>query len=68
MKCCRCEYQWEKRLEERPKTCPRCKSYRYDVPKSEMPRHCGRCGYGWVQRGKATPKTCPRCRSWKWKE
>jgi len=28
-KCLRCEYEWESRL-ERPRTCPRCKSYYWD--------------------------------------
>ena len=25
MKCCKCDYQWETRIEN-PKACPRCKS------------------------------------------
>jgi len=28
-KCLRCEYEWESNL-DRPRTCPRCKSYYWD--------------------------------------
>ncbi len=31
-KCKRCEYEWTSEL-ERPKTCPRCKSYYWDKEK-----------------------------------
>ena len=31
-KCKRCDYEWESLL-ERPKTCPRCKSYYWDKEK-----------------------------------
>lgn len=30
--CKRCGYTWESK-KEKPKACPNCKSYRFDVPK-----------------------------------
>ncbi len=33
-KCKRCEYEWTSEL-ERPKTCPRCKSYYWDKEKEK---------------------------------
>lgn len=32
-KCLRCDYKWSSEL-ERPKTCPRCKSYYWDKARS----------------------------------
>ena len=32
--CKRCKYEWESVM-ERPKTCPRCKSYYWDKKKKE---------------------------------
>ena len=32
-KCLRCEYEWESRLERKPKVCPKCKSYFWDKEK-----------------------------------
>jgi len=29
-KCLRCDYEWESRLERKPKVCPKCKSYFWD--------------------------------------
>ena len=28
-KCLRCNHQWQSRRKEKPKACPRCKSYRW---------------------------------------
>lgn len=32
LKCLRCGHEWEPRTSDRPRTCPCCKSYRYDEP------------------------------------
>ena len=29
-KCKKCEHEWLPRIEEKPKQCPRCKSYNWD--------------------------------------
>src|ERR1700677_66518 len=34
--CVRCGYEWERRVEGRPKNCPRCKSPLWDRPKVSM--------------------------------
>jgi predicted Zn-ribbon and HTH transcriptional regulator len=31
LKCKRCGYEWVKRVEGAPKTCPKCKSHRWDL-------------------------------------
>ena len=33
--CLRCGHSWVPRKDKRPIACPRCKSYVWDVPKSE---------------------------------
>lgn len=33
--CKRCSHTWIPRSDEKPKECPSCKSYRWDVPKHE---------------------------------
>ena len=35
--CKRCEYSWDRKIEGSPKpvSCPRCKSYKWDSPKTD---------------------------------
>lgn len=33
--CKRCGHQWTGRLDAKPKACPRCRSYKYDQPKTQ---------------------------------
>lgn len=30
---CRCGYQWKPRVDEKPRTCPKCKSPNWDRPR-----------------------------------
>ena len=34
-KCLKCNYEWVSKLATAPVCCPKCKSYRWDRPKSE---------------------------------
>jgi predicted Zn-ribbon and HTH transcriptional regulator len=36
--CRRCGHQWQNREDRKPKSCPNCKTYRYDEPKQQRPR------------------------------
>ena len=34
--CLKCGYQWEPRIERRPRVCPRCKNHDWDKPRREI--------------------------------
>jgi hypothetical protein len=36
--CRRCGYAWVKRIEGRPKRCPKCKEHDWDIPAGKLPK------------------------------
>ena len=55
--CFKCGHRWTSRSDERPVSCPSCRSRRFDVPSRE--HRCSRCGAGWVP--KDFDDACPYC-------
>ena len=55
--CFKCGHSWVSRSDERPESCPKCRSRRYDVPAGEYP--CPSCGKKWVPRH--YDDACPGC-------
>ena len=33
--CLRCGHEWDSRTPDKPKCCPACKSYRWDMPRQD---------------------------------
>ncbi|WII07992.1 hypothetical protein PED39_02010 [Methanomassiliicoccales archaeon LGM-RCC1] len=57
--CFRCGHQWISRSDERPVSCPSCRSRRFDVPSKE--HKCFNCGAEWAP--KHSSDICPGCGS-----
>lgn len=58
MYCYMCGHFWTVRNDKRPKTCPRCRSSRYDVP-VKREHKCTYCGHVWMLA--SIDDTCPEC-------
>jgi transposase-like protein len=61
--CLRCEYEWESRIESKPKNCPNCKSPAWDRPKvanNVATRANGLVGAA-VRRGELIRQPCEVC-------
>lgn len=56
--CFRCGHQWTVRTEERPRSCPGCRSARYDYPDGKG-FTCTSCGTVWYP--KDADDRCPGC-------
>jgi len=51
--CKRCDYKWIPRITEKPKRCPRCKSYYWDTNRGmeiALDKKAGRTGREWIPK------------------
>ncbi len=55
--CFKCGHRWTSRSDERPVSCPSCRSRRFDVPSRE--HRCFKCGAEWMP--KDFDDSCPNC-------
>ena len=58
MYCYMCGHFWTVRNDKRPRTCPRCRSSRYDVP-VKREHKCTYCGHVWMLA--SIDDACPEC-------
>ena len=64
LKCTRCNHIWKSRG-GKPKKCPHCGSYQWEIPAHMM--RCMKCGYEWASSTPEGPRRCPKCRSYDWR-
>lgn len=62
--CNQCDYDWMRKSDSLPKTCPMCRSTEWNLPKASR-LMCQQCGHVW-RNTISHPKRCPSCRSKVW--
>ncbi|MGI5964990.1 MAG: hypothetical protein ACOX8L_03970 [Candidatus Methanomethylophilaceae archaeon] len=63
--CLICGHSWIPRRGKKPKSCPKCRTRKWDSPPTE--KHCVRCGHVWMSTV-PSPKRCVACSSYLWNE
>lgn len=62
--CNQCDYDWVRRGDSLPKSCPLCRSAEWNLPKADR-LMCHQCGHVWRNQS-GHPSKCPGCQSRMW--